>query len=118
MILWDSSIRAANASLGPTDGSRGLIDAIHHAAHLARTQSLTAARELLEKNNLSQDQNFLAGLEAVLEVLPPSKTYTGIDTVKAVTAAANDFEGLENLRRLAFADKIDQPQQLALWAES
>lgn len=117
VILWDSAIRAANASLGPTDGSRGLIDAIHHAAHLGRSQSLAAARELLEKNNLSQDPTFLAGLEAVLEVLPPSKTYTGIDPAKAVAAAANDFEGLENLRRLAFADKIDEPQQLALWAE-
>ena len=36
--LWDSATRAAKSSLGPADGSRAMIDAIHHAAHLARTE--------------------------------------------------------------------------------
>ena len=30
-------------------------------------------------------------------------------------AAANDFEALENLRRLAFAKQVDKPRQLSLW---
>ena len=30
--LWDSAHRAATGALGPVDGSRGMIDAIHHAA--------------------------------------------------------------------------------------
>jgi putative DNA methylase len=117
VILWDSATRAAKGTLGPTNGSRGLIDAIHHAAYLGRTQSLDAARELLDTTGLSKDSRFLAALEAVLEVLPPSKTYTGFDPVKAAIPAASDFEALENLRRLAFTEQIDQPKQLDLWAE-
>jgi putative DNA methylase len=116
VILWDSATRAAKGTLGPTDGSRGLIDAIHHAAYLGRTQSLDAARELLDTTGISKDSRFLAALEAVLEVLPPSKTYTGFDPVKAAIPAASDFEALENLRRLAFMEQIDEPQQLELWA--
>ena len=44
LTLWDSARRAATGALGPADGSRGMIDALHHAAHAARTRSLTAAR--------------------------------------------------------------------------
>jgi putative DNA methylase len=33
LLLWDSARRAAKGALGPADGSRGMIDAIHHAAH-------------------------------------------------------------------------------------
>jgi hypothetical protein len=118
VILWDSATRAAKGTLGPTDGSRGLIDAIHHAAYLGRTRNLDAARELLDKNGLSKEPRFLAALEAVLEVLPPSKAYTGFDPVKAAIPAASDFEALENLRRLAFKEQIDEPQQLSLWTEA
>lgn len=117
VILWDSATRAAKGTLGPTDGRRGLIDAIHHAAYLGRTQSLDAARELLDTTGLSKDPRFLAALEAVLEVLPPSRAYTGFDPVKAAIPAASDFEALENLRRLAFTEQIDEPQQLELWAK-
>ena len=35
--LWDSAERAARGALGPADGSRGMIDALHQAAHAART---------------------------------------------------------------------------------
>jgi hypothetical protein len=115
VILWDSATRAAKGTLGPTDGRRGLIDAIHHAAYLGRTQSLDAARELLDTNGLSKDPRFLAALEAALEVLPPSRAYTGFDPVKAAIPAASDFEALENLRRLAYTEQIDSPQQLDLW---
>ena len=37
IIIWDSERRAAKGALGPADGSRGMIDAIHHAAYFART---------------------------------------------------------------------------------
>ena len=46
--LWDSARRAAKGALGPADGSRGMIDAVHHAANTARVRSLSAAREMLE----------------------------------------------------------------------
>lgn len=118
VILWDSSMRAAKGALGPPDGSRSLIDAIHHAAYLGRTRTLQAAQELLERSGVAHEPLFLSALEAVLEVLPPSRAFTGFDPGDAVLPSASDFEVLENLRRLAFADRVDKPTQLNLWQES
>ena len=118
LIMWDSAKRAAKGSLGPPDGSRGMIDAIHHAAYTARNRTLDAARELLENANVAAEPEFLTALEAVLEVLPVSKTFTGIDaSSELVSEAASDFEALEHLRRLAFQDQVDEPTQLELWRE-
>ena len=116
--LWDSTRRAAKGALGPTDGSRGMIDAIHHAANLARIQSLAAARELLANAQIDQDPRFLAALEAVLEILPVSTSFTGIELTGDVAAAGSDFEALYNLVRLAYRDRIDEPAQLKLWRDN
>ncbi len=113
--LWGSERRAARGALGPPDGSRGMIDAIHHAANMARLRSLTAARELLADAQVDREPRFFAALEAVLEVLPPSKTFTGIDLEGEAAASGSDFEVLYNLRCLAYRDRIDEPEQLALW---
>ena len=119
IILWDSAKRAAKGSLGPTDGSHAILDALHHAAHIGRTRTLEAARELLEKSGADKHPAFLSALEAVLEVLPVSKTFTKIDEGSGVVAdAASDFDALEHLRRLAFSDKVDEPQQLKLWEDT
>jgi len=115
--LWDSAARAAKGSLGPADGSRAMIDAIHHAAHVARTRNLDAARELLAHNHVDQDPKFFSSLEAVLEVLPVSKAFSGIELEGDAAAQGSDFEVLENLRRLAFSDRVDEPKQLDLWRE-
>jgi len=32
-----------------------------------------------------------------------------------VAAAGSDFEVLENLRKLAYTEQVDEPQQLELW---
>ena len=117
IILWDSSRRAAKGTLGPPDGSRSMIDAIHHAANMARMRSLTAAKELLAEALVDQDPRFFASLEAVLEVLPVSRSFSGIDLKGEVAAAADDFEVLYNLARLAYGDHIDEPEQLKLWQE-
>ncbi len=117
IILWDSSRRAAKGTLGPADGSRSMIDAIHHAANMARIRSLTAAKELLTESLVDQDPRFFASLEAVLEVLPVSRSFSGIDLKGEVAAAADDFEVLYNLARLAYGDHIDDPEQLKLWQE-
>lgn len=116
---WDSATRVAKGKLGPADGSVAMIDAVHHAAYAGRTRSHEAARELLKEAHLDQDPAFLTALEAVLEVLPPSRSFVGFDVVEGddAIAAANDFDALEKLRRLAFAQRIDEPQQLALFAE-
>ena len=115
--LWDSARRAAKGALGPADGSRGMIDAVHHAANLARTRTLAAAREMLEGALMAEDPRFFAALEAVLEVLPVSKTWTGIDLEGETEAAASDFEALYNLARLAYREEIGEPEQLKLWRE-
>ena len=116
LILWDSSQRAAKASLGSPDGSRAMIDALHHAANRARSNSLEAAKKLLESNQVDQSPDFQTALLAVLEVLPVSSTYTGFAEEEGeVAEAAKDFDVLESLRRLAFSEKVARPKQLELW---
>ena len=115
--MWDSTRRAAKGALGPADGSRGMIDAIHHAASLARLRSLAAARDLVANAQIDQDPRFLASLEAVLEILPVSTSITGIELTGDVAAASSDFEALYGLLRLAYRDRIDEPAQLKLWRD-
>ena len=117
LYLWDSARRAAAGALGPADGSWGMIDALHHAAHAARARSVAAAAEMLAKTGLDREPRFLAAFEAVLEILPPSKTFTGIALEGAVEASGSDFEALYNLYRLAYDGRIDEPDQLRLWRE-
>ncbi len=114
LVLWDSGRRAAKGALGPADGSRGLVDALHHAAHAARTRSLAAARELLEAAQVDRDPRFFAALEAVLEVLPAGAV-TGVALQGDAAAAGSDFEALYNLARLAWRKEIDEPDQLRFW---
>ena len=115
--LWDSAHRAATGALGPVDGSRGMIDPIHHAANRARMQSLAAAQEMLGEALVEHDPRFFAALEAVLEVLPISQTFTGIVLAGDAEAAGNDLEALYNLYRLAYRGRIDEPQQFRLWQD-
>ena len=115
--LWDSARRAAKGALGPADGSRAMIDAIHHAANLARLRSLDAAREMLTANLTDRDPRFFASLEAVLEVLPVSGAFTGVELTGEVAASGTDFETLYYLSRLAYRDRIDEPEQLKLWRD-
>ena len=114
LVLWDSARRAAKGALGPADGSRGLVDALHHAAHLARTSSLAAARDLLEGLEVHRDPRFFAALEAVLEVLPAGAV-TGVALSGDAAAAGSDFEALYHLYRLAWRNEIDEPDQLRFW---
>ena len=112
LLLWDSAQRAAKGTLGSPDGSQDMIDAIHRAAHTARTRSLQAARERLAEAQTDKAPRFFAALEAVLEVLPVSKAFTGIDIEGEAAAAGDDFEALYNLARLAYRDEIGEPEQL------
>ena len=115
--LWDSAWRAAKGALGPADGSRGMIDAIHHAASMAHVRSLSAAQEMLANVLVDREPRFFAALEAVLEVLPISKAFTGIELEGEAAASGSDFEALYNLARLAYRDEIDEPTQLKLWQD-
>ena len=116
--LWDSATRAAKGALGPVDGSRGLIDTLHHAANVSRTRSLAAARDLLAETGMDQDARVFRAFEAVLEVLPVSRVFTGVDLQGEAAASSNDFDALYNLSRLAYRDAVDQPNQLEFWLEA
>ena len=115
--LWDSAQRAAKGSLGALDGTRGMIDAIHHGANLGRTRSLETARDALAANGVDRESTFFVAFEALLEVLPPSRRFTRVETSGDVAAAGSDFEALYDLYRLAFHDEIDEPAQLQLWKD-
>jgi adenine-specific DNA methylase len=115
--LWDSATRMAKGAIGPVDGARGMIDALHHAAHIVRTRGVESAIEALDKAGVAHEDEFKVALEALLEVLPPSKTFSGIEADKAVKPAADDFDALEKLRRIAYADEIGAPDQLELFRE-
>ena len=115
--LWDSSWRGAKGALGPADGSRGMIDAIHHAANMARVRSLSAAQEMLANALVDREPRFFAALEAMLEVLPVSQAFTGIKLEGEAAASGSDFEALYHLARLAYRDEIDEPAQLKLWQD-
>lgn len=117
LVMWDSARRAAKGALGPADGSRGMIDALHHAAHYGRTRTLQAAQDMLGKVGVDRDAMFFSALEAVLEVLPVGKAFSGIDLEGDLGAASSDFEALENLRKLAFSAQVGAPTQLELWME-
>ena len=118
ILLWDSAHRAAKGIAGPDRrNTRGMIDAIHHAANLSRTRSLAAAQELLAGALVDRDARFFAALEAVLEVLPVSKAFTGIELEGEAAASGSDFEVLYKLSRLAYSDRVDEPEQLKLWRD-
>ena len=117
IVLWDSAHRAAKGALGPADGSRGMIDAVHHGANRARMRSLSAARDMLSDALVDRDPRFLAALEAVLEVLPVSRAFTGIDLEGEAAASGDDFEVLYNLSRFAYSEHVDEPEQLRLWRD-
>jgi putative DNA methylase len=114
LLMWDSVQRANKSALGSADGVSGMIDALHHAAYQGRTKTLEAARQLLERAGILGDANFRSAMQAILEVLPVGTAFSGVDLPADATGAGNDFEALEKLRRLAFSDQIEPPQQLTI----
>ena len=119
LILWDSARRAGKHVLGAPDGRRGMIDALHNAAHRIRQQSVQAGKELVEQVELQQDEAFATALQAVLEVLPVSSTFTKIEEGPGpVAEAASDFDALERLRRLMFTERVPEPEQLRIWQKT
>lgn len=119
LLLWDSAKRAAKGALGPADGSRAAINAVHHVAWRIRQQNLQAGRDMVEHGRLDASPAFVTAMTAVLEVLPVSSTFTHVkDESGAVADSASDFDALEHLRRLMFSDRVPEPQQLRIWTES
>ena len=114
LTLMDSAARAAKHVLGPPDGTRTLLDAVHHAAYLARTRSLAAARALLEEHQLVHRPAFIAAFDAIRQVLPVSQEYSGEALPAVAVGAGDDFRALEDLRKLLYATELPPPHQLEL----
>jgi putative DNA methylase len=117
LVLWDSLTRAAKGSLGLPDGRDSMMDALHHLSRAARLESLESANELVAKHSLANEPSFLVALEAVLEVLPVGKDWSGLELPDAAQGAGADFDALEKLRRLALAEKVAEPEQLKIWRD-
>ena len=115
LVLWDSQRRKSNGTRRTRDGTRGMIDELHHIAYLGRKSGAEEAIKYIESENLGGDDSFMAALEAVLEVLPPSSNHTKIDLKGDMASASGDFDALFNIYRLRFSDKIDDPNQLKLY---
>jgi len=87
-----------------------MLDTLHWAAKVAREQNTGAAKSLIEDARLKEDPTFLTALEAMLNVLPPSLPSSKKKPDANLSGAANDFQALERLRKLAFADAVPAPK--------
>ena len=119
VILWDSVTRHRNGTLRHVSEDC-MLDTLHWAAKTGREQNTGAARNLIEEAHLTRDPTLLTALEALLNVLPSAVASAGKEKPDAhLAGAANDFEALGRLRRLAFsatapAPKIPEQMPLAL----
>lgn len=110
VILWDSVTRHRNGSLRHVS-EECMLGTLHSAAKVGREQNTGAARNLIEEAHLIGDPTLLTALEALLNVLPPGVALAGKKKLDAnLAGAANDFEALERLRKLAFAETVPAPK--------
>ncbi len=114
VLLWDSQTRHAKRKLGPAS-DEVMIDTLHQAAWVARSQNTQAAVEMLKRGGFLQDATMKTALEALLNVLPAVKAGRG-NGDDPLNAAASDFEALNNIRKLGFSDvpgpKFEQTEAL------
>jgi putative DNA methylase len=109
VTLWDSLTRKKKGRLGPVGGP-AVIDTLHQAAALVREQNTGAAQAALAQAGLLNDASLMTALETLLNVLPPPALAGKKKADGGLSGAASDFEALEKLRRLAFADSVPAPQ--------
>jgi hypothetical protein len=65
---------------------------------------------VIEEARLKEDPTFLTALEAMLNVLPPALPSSKKKPDVNLSGAANDFQALERLRKLAFAETVPAPK--------
>lgn len=109
VTLWDSKTRHEKGKLGHA-GDECMLDTLQRAALTGREQNTGAARSILEGARLLDDPTLLTALEAMLNVLPPAAASAKKKKDDPLLGAANDFQALERLRRLAFADQVPEPK--------
>jgi putative DNA methylase len=114
VILWDSMARKAKGKLGPM-GETCMLDTLQQAASIVREHNTGAAKKALEHNGLIDDATLLTALEALLNVLPAAPSSGKSTKLDAhLAGAASDWEALEKLRRLAFAERVPEPKRQML----
>ncbi|HEY6347163.1 MAG TPA: hypothetical protein VIY49_37200 [Bryobacteraceae bacterium] len=110
VVLWDSVTRHRNGSLSHVR-DECIADRMHWAAKIGWEQSTVAGRSLIEDACLLGDPALLPSREAVLNALPFGVASSGRKKPDAnLAGAANDFETLEGLRKLAFAETVHAPK--------
>jgi hypothetical protein len=110
VTLWDSQTRVTKNKL-VTGLQVPMLDRLHEAAYTVRFQNTEAARNRLDSLRLLDDPTLLTALEALLNTLPPVLPKGKKKPDPSLEGAASDFEALEKLRRLAFAEKVPQPKR-------
>ena len=71
----------------------------------------TIWNEAIDDNGLLEDATLLTALEALLNVLPAvANPEKGTKLDANLAGAGSDFEALEKLRRLAFAEQVPEPK--------
>ena len=114
VILWDSKTRKSKGKLGPM-GDTCMLNTMHQAASIVRDQNTGAAKKAIEDNGLLEDATLLTALEALLNVLPAVANPEKAPKLDAnLSGASSDFEALEKLRRLAFAEQVPEPARQLL----
>jgi len=110
VTLWDSQVRKSKGKLA-SGMQAPMLDRLHEAAYTVRFQNTEAARKRLESLQLLDDPTLMTALEALLNVLPPAAPRGKKKPDPSLEGAASDFEALEKLRRLAFAEKVPEPRR-------
>jgi putative DNA methylase len=110
VTLWDSHTRVTKNKLA-TGPEAPMLDRLHEAAYTVRFQNTEAARNRLDSLRLLDDPTLMTALEALLNVLPPVAPRGKKKPDPTLEGAASDFEALEKLRRLAFAEKVPEPKR-------
>jgi putative DNA methylase len=114
VVLWDSKTRKAKGKLGPM-GEACMLNTLHQAAAIVRDQNTGAAKKAIEDNKLLDDATLLTALEALLNVLPAMASPEKAPKLDAgLAGASGDWDALEKLRRLAFAEQVPEPARQLL----
>lgn len=109
IVLWDSKTRQSKSKL-PNAGNGIVLDTLHNAMTFIREGNTGAGVKLLEDMSLLEDQTTITAIEALLNVLPAPELLRKMKRVSALTGAAADYDALDRLRILAFADVIPEPE--------
>ena len=114
VVLWDSKTRKAKGKLGPM-GDACMLNTLHQAAAIVRDQNTGAAKKAIEDNKLPEDATLLTALEALLNVLPVVASQEKAPKLDAnLAGASGDWDALEKLRKLAFAEQVPEPAKQLL----